>query len=383
MLQITRAEAETGLKVCTGQIWRNLSSYTKQFPTSASKASFYGVCDNSEWTSAFWTGQLWLACEFCGNAAIGKAALAQCISFRERLRKRIATDSHDLGFLYTLSCVAGYKLTGSEKLKETALLAADSMRSMFREKGEFIQSFDRPDCREEYRTIIDCLMNIPLLYWASEITGDSGYRETAVRHYRTTRKLLLRGDGSAAQAALFDIDTGEVIKCFTRQGYSDDSAWARGQAWAIYGAALSYGYTGMEECREMFRQAAAYYMEHLPQDMVPYFDLCITEGDEWPRDSSAAAIAACGMLEMAKHLEAEEAEKYRVCAGRIVKSLYDGYMVRDYRESNGLLLHGTYCCSTPGNVIPEDNGRDECCLFGDYFFMEALTRLQRDWKPYW
>lgn len=381
--EITMDEVRDGLKICTGQILHILPDFTDKFQTASSKNLFYKQEENQGWTNGFWTGEIWLAYEFCGEESLKKAALIQCESFYKRIEEKIYTGSHDMGFLYSLSCVAAYKLTGSEKAKKAALMAAENLTTMFRDKGQFIQSLNQPDNAAEYRMIVDTLLNLPLLYWASEVSGNEKYKDIAITHFHTTNRYLLRSDGSTAQAARFDLTTGEHLCNYTRQGYSDTSAWSRGQAWAIYGPAISYKYTGMEECKEMFRKAADFYLEHLPEDMIPYFDLTITEGEEWPRDSSAAAIAACGMLEMAKYLEGNEARYYAGCAGKIIKSLYDSYMVRDYEVSNGILMHATYCCKTSYNEMNGDIGKDECCSFGDYFYMEALTRLYQDWNMYW
>ena len=380
---ITKEEIRDGLEICANQIIKVLPEFTDKFQGSNSENLWYQPVENKSWTTGFWTGEIWLAYEFTGDERLKEAALIQCDSFYERITKGISIASHDMGFLYSLSCVAAYKLTGNEKAKEAALMAADNLTTMFREKGNFIQSINQPDNKLEYRMIVDTLLNLPILYWASEVTGDAKYRDIAVTHFRTTEEILLREDGSVSQAARFDNETGEHLLNYTRQGYSDTSAWSRGQAWAVYGPAISYKYTGLQECKDMYAKTAPYFMEHLPEDMVAYFDLCFTEGDEWPRDSSAAAIAACGMLEMAKYLEDEEAEYYVSSAKKIMKSLYDNYMVRDNSKSNGLLLHGTYCCKTDFNAMRTDLGKDECTSFGDYFFMEALLRLHKDWEMYW
>lgn len=380
---ITKEEIRDGLEICANQIIQVLPEFTDKFQGSNSENLWYQPVENKSWTTGFWTGEIWLAYEFTGDERLKEAALIQCDSFYERITKGISIASHDMGFLYSLSCVAAYKLTGNEKAKEAALMAADNLTTMFREKGNFIQSINQPDNKLEYRMIVDTLLNLPILYWASEVTGDAKYRDIAVTHFRTTANVLLRTDGSVSQAARFDNETGAHLLNYTRQGYSDTSAWSRGQAWAVYGPAISYKYTSLQECKDMYAKTAPYFMEYLPEDMVAYFDLCFTEGDEWPRDSSAAAIAACGMLEMAKYLEDEEAEYYVSSAKKIMKSLYDNYMVRDFTKSNGLLLHGTYCCKTDFNAMRTDLGKDECTSFGDYFFMEALLRLHKDWEMYW
>ena len=303
---ITKEEVENGLEICSTQILHKINEFGEKFLSSCSENLFYIEAENKGWTNGFWTGEIWLAYEFSENPVLKEIALKQCDSFGQRIRNRVAVDMHDMGFLYSPSCVAAYKLIGDEKAKETALMAADNLRSMFRPVGEFIQSCGKPNEPEYYRMIVDCLMNIPLLYWASEITGDNSYREVADKHFMTTAKNVMREDGSTYQVMCFDIQTGILTLARTNQGYSDDSAWARGQAWAIYGPAIAYKYTGKQECLNVFRRAASYFMEHLPENLIPYFDLCFTEGDEWPRDSSASAAAACGMLEMAKYLDEEE-----------------------------------------------------------------------------
>mgnify|MGYP003373424114 CR=1 FL=1 len=172
-------------------------------------------------------------------------------------------------------------------------------------------------------------------------------------------KTVIREDYSTWHTFFFDMETGEPDHGATCQGYRDGSAWARGQAWGIYGCALAYKYTGRKEYIDIFKKVSDYFLRHLPEDMIPYWDLEFTSGDE-PRDSSSASIAACGMLEMAKYLEKEDAEVDRKLAG----------------------LHSTYSKKPPYNTC-NPYGVDECNLWGDYFYMEALTRLLKDWKLYW
>ena len=291
-------------------------------------------------------------------------------------------DHHDMGFLYSPSCVAGYKLIGSQKGKEAAIKAADQLISRFHPVGEFIQAWGPMDAPENYRLIIDCLLNLPLLYWASEETGDNKYREIAEKHIHTTIKNVIREDYSTWHTFFFNMETGEPDHGATCQGYRDGSAWARGQAWGIYGCALAYKYTKRKEYISIFREVSQYFLEHLPKDMVPFWDLEFTDGDSQPRDSSAASIAACGMLEMAKTLEGEEAALYTDYAKKLIKSLYDNYAVKDPKVSNGLVLHSTYSNHSPYNTC-DHKGVDECNSWGDYFYMEALTRLNKDWELYW
>ena len=311
-----------------------------------------------------------------------RAGEIQVESFFERIDKKIEVDHHDMGFLYSLSCVAAYKLTGSLKAKKAALLAANQLISRYHPVGEFIQAWGEMNAPENYRLIIDCLLNLPLLYWASEESGLDIYRQIADKHIHTTMKNVIREDYSTWHTFFFNMQTGAPDHGATCQGYRDGSAWARGQAWGIYGCALAYKYTGREEYVETFKNITGYFLEHLPKDMIPFWDLEFTDGDEQPRDSSSASIAACGMLEMAKYMQDEEAEIYRTYAKQILKSLYDHYAVKDFKQSNGQVLHSTYSNHSPYNTC-NHYGVDECNLWGDYFYMEALTRLHRNWNLYW
>jgi unsaturated chondroitin disaccharide hydrolase len=166
----------------------------------------------------------------------------------------------------------------------------------------------------------------------------------------------------------------------TCQGYADDSSWARGQAWGIYGAALMYRYTGEGIWLETFERVTEYFLQRLPDDLVPYWDLIFTDGDE-PRDSSSSAIVACGLLEMAALVDENRAARMTQTARRLAAALTKGYAATG--DTDGLLLHGTYSKKSPYNTCTPE-GVDECLTWGDYFYLETLLRLHRpDWKPYW
>lgn len=379
---LTNKQIYTAVKQCITLLHANLPRFTEKFQASNSIHNFYPSTENVEWTTGFCTGEYWLAYELTGDEAFKQAALVQVGSFLHRIEEKIDVDHHDMGFLYTPSCVAAYKLTGSETGKKAALLAADNLISRFHEKGGFIQAWGTLGAKENYRLIIDCLLNLPLLYWATDVTGDEKYRRIALIHTKTSIDNLVREDHSTYHTFFFDPETGAPVRGSTQQGYRDDSAWARGQAWGIYGMALSYRYTREQKCIELFRDVTKYFIDHLPEDLIPYWDLEFTSGSE-PRDSSSAAIAACGMLEMAKYLPADEAAHYAAFAEKLARALFERCAVKDKAQSNGLLLHGVYAKASPYNPIPKDRGVDECNTWGDYFYMELLTRLEKDWELYW
>ena len=380
--RLTGAELAAGLAQALDQTGYALSEFGHRFKHSFSTGNFYPEAPNDQWTNGFWTGELWLAYECSHNEAFARAALAQTESFRNRIERQIGTDTHDLGFLYSLSCVAADKLKQDQRARETALMAADKLLERFHEKGQFLQAWGKIGEPGNYRLIIDCLLNLPLLYWAGETTGNLVYAEKADAHARTALEVLIRPDHSTYHTFYFDPETGLPLRGVTHQGYSADSAWARGQAWGIYGIALSYRYVRDPDYLKRFEQVTGYFIDHLPENLIPYWDFVFTDGSDEPRDSSAAAIAACGMLEMSKYLEPEKAEYYAGAAGRVMKALYQECAVKSREQSNGQLLHGVYGKKTPYNDCI-DHGIDECNLWGDYYYLEGLVRLSRDWNPYW
>lgn len=373
--------AWTALEHAVQQVQINLPLYTDRCQNHSSVNGIYPPCDNVQWTCGFWPGEIWLAYEHTGEAAFRRAAEVLVDSFDVRIRQKIEVDHHDMGFLYSPSCVAAYKLTGSEKAKQAAILAADQLLTRFQPKGAFLQAWGPMGAKENYRYIIDCLLNLPLLYWASQVTGEERYADIAQRHTATCLANSFRPDGSTYHTFFMNLD-GTPCRGETCQGYRNDSFWARGQAWGIYGSILSYRYTGNEEYRSVFRRALDFYLSRLPEDMVPYWDMIFTDGSKEPRDSSSAAIVACGLLEAARLAPKDEGNGYERLARDMLGSLAERYAVKQFTPGTGLLLHGTYSKRSPYNTCTPE-GIDECTSWGDYFYLEALTRLTKDWKPYW
>ena len=375
---LTAAELERGFACCLAQIDANMSLFGEDYPTPATRGNRYGVMGNSEWTNGFWTGQLWLAYERTGEARYRSLAEKNVESFLDRVERRFELDHHDLGFLYVPSCVAAYRLTGSERARTAALLAADQLLTRWRERGAFLQAWGPMDSREHYRLIIDCLLNVPLLYWAADETGDAGYADKARRHFETTCANIIRPDGSAFHTFYMDPETGAPGHGATRQGYSDDSAWARGQAWGICGIPLNIRHTGLTDYFPYAVSMRNYFLNRLPKDDVCYWDLVFGEGSNQSRDSSAAAIAACGLDEMARLAccPAAEADVCRGAEAAILRSLIENYTARYHEPGEPILYHGVYSWHS-------GKGVDEGNVWGDYFFLEALTRAAGTWDPYW
>jgi hypothetical protein len=369
---------ETAVRSALQRIDRNLEVFHGRFPGPASVKGVYPLIDNNEWTNGFWTGMLWLAFEFSGEERYRRAARSQLPSYASRLKQRVNVDHHDLGFLYTLSCVAAYKVDGDTGARDTALTAADLLLKRFVAKAGIIQAWGNlEDPAQMGRMIIDCNLNLPLLFWAAQVTGDQKYSHAADRHIETAAKYLVRTDASTFHTFFMDVNTGLPKRGTTHQGATDTSCWARGQAWGIAGFALAGRWTHSAALAATAARLANYFLNRLPDDLVCCWDLVFVDPSV-QRDSSAAAIAACGLLELVKHLPLYDSDRalYEKAAAQIVGNLAAHYACAPENPGYGILQHGVY-------HMPAGIGVDESCIWGDYFYLEALMRLLRVWETYW
>ncbi|MFG1801425.1 glycoside hydrolase family 88 protein [Micromonospora carbonacea] len=356
----------------------NIATFGDRYPADTTAANRYPLRPpsagqpeggNVGWTTSFWPGMLWLAHDLTGDDRHLRAALSHVDSFASRMTHGIDLDTHDLGFLYTLACVTPARRTGDPKARGAALAAADHLMTRVLGPAGIIQAWgDLNDPRQRGRTIIDSLMNTPLLFWASHTTGDDRYAAAARRHTAQLRQHILRPDGTTFHTFYWDPDSGAPLRGETEQGHADHSCWARGQAWGIYGFSLNHRHVGDPALLAAASACADRFLAHLPNDHVAYWDLEFGDGSGQERDSSAAAIAVCGLLELADNLtDTASAGRYRTAAAEILRSLIDHYSTGGHPVSNALILHGVY-------DKPKGVGVDEGTLWGDYFYLEALTR---------
>ena len=385
-----QAGVDTGAAIARAlaTIRRNLNRFGDRYPDDTTAAGRYPVRPaaggipeggNRGWTTGFWPGLQWLAWELTGERGFRDAARASAADFGRRLADGQDLDTHDLGFLYTLSCVPAWERLGDEAARDAALRAAGHLMGRFLPAAGIIQAWgDLADPAQRGRTIIDSLMNLPLLTWAGQQTGDPRYADAVRRHTGQLREHMLRADDSTFHTYYWDAETGQPRFGATEQGAHDDSCWARGQAWGIYGFALNYRATGDPALAEASRRCAGYFLGHLPADLVPCWDLAYPGDSGALRDSSAAAIAVCGLLELSGlDRDADRATHYRQAADDILDSLIAGYTPDPAGASDALLLRGVY-------DMPKGIGVDEGTLWGDYFYLEALARRTRPgWRPYW
>ncbi|MEH7248060.1 glycoside hydrolase family 88 protein [Neobacillus niacini] len=391
--QLDKKKVDLAIESALLKIDQNIEVFTYKFPGTFTRDNNYydrrsidqnptkerfNDGENFDWTTSFWTGMLWLAYELTGDKKYKKTAEIQVNSFIERIEEKLDVDTHDLGFLYSLSCVPGYKLTASERGKESAVKAANHLMTRYFERAEIIQAHgDLADPKLRGRMIIDCLMNLPLLYWATDVTGDKKYAEVAYKHAAKTLEYSIRPDASTYHTYYFNTETGEAKYGETLQGFSDDSCWSRGQAWGIYGFLLSYSYCKDKRFLEAGQKLAHYFLNRSPKDLVVYWDLIFNEDSNEEKDSSASAIAVCGLIELTENLSDIDSKQYYSHAyQRILNSLIDHYSTINNPNSNALLLHGTY-------FKKQNQGVNEASLYGDYYYLEALTRLKLNWQKYW
>ncbi|MBS7577674.1 glucuronyl hydrolase [Enterococcus sp. MMGLQ5-2] len=366
------------LDYCYQKIKSNLDVFSDLVPSAASENQIFPAEKNIDWTASFWVGQLFLAKEGTKTTDFDEVIALQIESFQKRLDQQIELETHDIGFLYILSAVADYKVNDNLKSREMAIKAADLLMTRYNDKAHIIQAWgDLNNPEQSGRMIIDCLLNLPLLYFASIETGDPKYHEAAYLHAKQTQKYIVRANATTFHTYFFDVETGAAKFGKTQQGFSDDSCWARGQAWGIYGFTLSYLYTDDVSFIDTAIRLADYFIEKLPADKVPYWDLIFSDGSGEERDSSSGAIAVCGLLELAKVLPLSNPKRshYEAIALEIIESLAINYTTKPVPESNGLLLHGVYDKNS-------NKGVDECMSWGDYYYLEALIRLNQVWRSY-
>lgn len=330
---------------------------------------------NVGWTTGFWTGQLWLAHALTGDAALRQAAQRQTASFIAREEQGVDLGHHDLGFLYMLSCAAASHLTADQRAHGATLAAAARLLARFLPQAGVIQSWGAlDDPAQRGRVIIDGIMNLPLLHWAGRACGDPAYGAAARSHLARTRDHLVRTDGATFHTYHFDSTDGTPLRASTRQGLADDSCWARGQAWGIYGFALNHRHLPDMRLLDVSMRLADYFLDQLPPDRIALWDLSLAHDSGEPRDSSACAIAACGLLDIAAQLPAGERRRYYHQAALDLLDALVRHCAGEHPASGGLLRHGVY--HRAANL-----GVDEATLWGDYYYLEALARVAGHWTP--
>ena len=334
-----------------------------------------------EWCSGFWPGVLWMDYEYLRGKgqevrgerldSLRKIAEGYTASLNF-LAERPAYD-HDLGFLVINSFLKGYEATGNEEYKRIALAAADTLATLFNPTVGTILSWPRHV--KDYgghNTIMDNMINLELLFWASENGGSEKLRDIAVSHADTTMRYHFREDGSCYHVAVYDTLTGNFIKGVTHQGYADSSMWARGQSWAIYGYTMVYRFTQEQRFLDHAQKVTDIYLKRLHEtsdDWVPIWDMDDPRGKQAPKDASAACVVASALLELQQYVDAEKGKTYREAAENMLHDLSsDRYQSRDHNVA--FLMHST-------GHHPAGSEIDASIIYADYYYIEALLRLRQ------
>ena len=327
----------------------------------------------SWWTNGFWPGILWLMYVGTGNEFYKTTAEKSEEKLDEVLYGFDRLD-HDTGFLWLLSSVTNYRITENAASRRRGLLAASTLAGRFNTEGRFIRAWnDRSEGDSRGWAIIDSMMNLPLLYWATLELNDPRFKHIAMKHANTVMKTFIREDGSVKHIVEFNPDTGEYIKSYAGQGYGDDSSWTRGQAWALYGFILSYIHTNKQEYLNTAKKIAHYFIANLQDDPIPPCDFRSPKEPRY-KDTTAGVCAACGLIEIAKTVSEFEKDLYVNTAIKILKSTEELCYNWSDREDS-IVQMGTEAYHSAAKNIP--------IIYGDYFFIEAILKLRGENLLFW
>ena len=321
-----------------------------------------------EWTAGFWPGVLWYDYEATGNDSIKEEAdkFTRSLGFLAE----IPAYDHDLGFLVFCSYGNGYRLTGNEEYKKVILAVSDTLATLYKPAVGAILSWPRNvEMFGGHNTIMDNMINLEMLFWAAKNGGNKNLYDISVAHADKTMENQFREDYTSYHVAVYDTITGECINRCTHQGYADNSMWARGQAWAIYGYTVVYRETREPKYLDFAEKVAQVYLDRLPEDYIPYWDFSAPGIPNAPRDASAACVVASALLELSTFYTGEQAEKYKNAAEKMLASL-DSDKYRAGETNHSLLLHST-------GHWPAGSEIDASIIYADYYYMEALLRLKK------
>lgn len=374
-----RFDADEALAYCDAQVRRTLDELAQRdggvdytmMPRNIADSASHWYCSKvtkDEWCAGFWPGILWYDYEYTNDPAIRQEAEKFTASL-EYLTYEPAYD-HDLGFLMFCSYGNGYRLTRNESYRQAILRSAEALSALFNPKVGTMLSWPRNVAMfGGHNTIMDNMINLEMLFWAAKNGGDKKLYDMAVSHADTTMKYHFRPDYTSYHVAVYDTLTGEFVKGVTHQGYDDNSMWARGQAWAIYGYTVVYRETKEPRFLDFVQKVADVYLEHLPDDYVPYWDFNDPAIPYAPRDASAACVVASALLELSGYVSPGKGQEYKKAAVCMLESLSsDKY--RSGKSKPAFLLHST------GNY-PSHSEIDAAIIYADYYYIEALMRLKQ------
>jgi unsaturated chondroitin disaccharide hydrolase len=363
------------LQYCAEQATKTATSLTDatRVPRSiANGQKEWRTVERHDWTSGFWPGIEWYLYEYTKDEQ-WKQRADKSQSILAPLVDSSAID-HDMGFVMYCSYGNGYRLTGNPDYKRILLRAADTLARLYNPKVGTILSWPRPaphvDWPLRHNTIMDNMMNLELLFWASKNGGSKSLFDIAVSHATTTMNNHFRPDYTSYHVVVYDTATGKKIKGITHQGYADNSMWARGQSWAIYGFTMSYRESKKPEFLDFAQKVSDVYLQRLPADLIPYWDFNAPDIPNAPRDASAACVVASALLELSTFVQdKEKAKMYRGKAEAMLKEL-SSPRYQSGSVNNAFLLHSTGHKPAGGEI-------DASIIYADYYYIEALLRAKK------
>ncbi len=353
---------------CQPKVTKTAERLGGSYPYSTERGKYQQARHISWWTNSFWCGMLWLMYEETRDERFKQWAN----EYEDELNTLFASPEkldHDVGFMWLYASVKNFELTGNEQSKKYAYLAANTLASRYNIKGGYIRAWNGRDSEDSRKrigwAIIDCMMNIPLLYWASKEYDDDRFKYIGVAFADKVLENFIRPDGSVCHIVEFNTETGDFVKSYGGQGYAEGSSWSRGQAWAINGFAQSYAWTGDKRYLDAAKRVANYFIASCSIDPVPKCDFRQPE-DAVAYDSSAAAIAASGMVDIANASQGLEKEIYLNAAVNLIKALDERCCPWDDPEDEALVNFG----------MEHFNNGQKPLIYGDYYFLEAILKIK-------
>jgi unsaturated chondroitin disaccharide hydrolase len=354
---------EQTLEFAARQVRRLIERYPNFYPMYTHQGRWkHDLPAWTHWCDGFLPGMMWIFHRLAPAPAEGVFWREQAIRYSRPLAPRQHDrEVHDLGFIFMSTYYRWHQLEPDPALEAVLIQAGRTLALRFQPKGQFLCSFVAPNS-----LFIDIMMNVGIIFYAAQRAGDGQLHELALRHCLTTRRYLVRGDGSTAHEGLFDLDTGEFLRQSTHQGWRGDSCWSRGLCWALYGFGAAYRYTRDPRLLETAEACADYYLTHTPADGVPPWDYDAPPESRSLVDTSAAAIAACGLFQLARLLgDPAKAGLYAAAARHILGTLCEQHVAREDPDWEGILKGGVY-------HIHKGLGVRESVMWGEHFFVEAL-----------
>ncbi len=361
-LQTLRPKLEAGLACAQDKVRATMERYPDYFPmyTTGGKWDRSGELW-TDWCGGFFAGMMWLFSERTQDPWWRRQAEHYSKLLEHRKDDR---NVHDLGFIFLNAYARWHALTGEAALRDVLIQAGRTL-ALRMQKGGYLASFIGPES-----LFIDIMMNVPIIFHAADLADDDAVRQVGIRHAETTARFIVRADGSAAHEGIFDVETGAFVRESTHQGYQPESCWARGLTWALYGFGTTFRYTNDGQFLAVAERCADYYVRHAPDGQVPYwdFDAPVDSPPLW--DSSAGAIAASGLWQLAELTASpDKAAAYRQTAVDAMSTLTgDEFLAASNPDWEGILYHGVYHKN-------KGLGVSESVMWGDFFFVEAASKL--------